>query len=58
MKKVPQSITFFDDRIDELHQPIKAISEFLSNTILCHKVELDVDHPNQVKKTDSVAYYS
>lgn len=58
LQKLPQTITIFDDRVDQLSEQLSSISEFLNNWIITHKVLLDVDFPNQVKSISTDIYSS
>lgn len=58
LKKIPQTMPFNDDRVDELEDQLSLISEFLNNNIICNKVELNVDFPNQIKSITTNTYSS
>ena len=58
LQKIPKTITFFDDRVEELFDQLILISEFLENSIIAHKVELNPDYPNQIKTIDTKIFTS
>lgn len=58
LQKLPLTISFFDDKADKLKDQFTVISEFLNNSIISHKVELDPDFPNQVKNIDTKIFSS
>ena len=58
LQKLPETISIFDDRVDELSEQLSSISEFLNNAIIAHKVLLDVNQPNQVKNITTDIYSS
>lgn len=56
LEVIPEEIIFNDDRVRELSESFKLMSYFLWNKIKLKEVELDEDHPNIVKNTNTIAY--
>jgi hypothetical protein len=58
LQKIPLTISFFDDKAHKLYDQFSVISEFLNNSIISHKVQLNPDIPNQVKNIDTKIFTS